>query len=633
MSQVLEINNQERQKAINFCIKNWGWETPPKEVVDRAIVTLRFMEKGLRVGDIITELKLMPASKLEKHIRERAEKKVVTPLIDYIIENDTDSRDFPEHKSNILAYKNGMQYFEDLGISGVRLHDDMNLDDIMKAAQKYKAVLLEIDAKTPALVFSGFNDEYQLYTSEGRVEQLNNPFKTNYPNLIIAVGNTTHVLAALNQDLNKFAKDTGGRELIHNALLRDDSIARRKLAKIHDYVIRNNGTDIHIDPSPFTTTVEVKARFDTILRPLPGDFFFTQEEYQQAKQYLTSQSGAVQNNAILQRPADGRYTYRLSDKTYDVRCAYIPTGQDVSFTDNQVFIRLRLLSQSSGAIDLKRMGVSPTAIKHMTRAVRAESGMSIMVGPTGSGKSTTLFGMVNEHYKIFGESKSRISIEDPVERKVPNINQMQVTDQIKRESENPFLVYLKFLLRFDPDFMVVGEMRDQETVEAGGNYANTGHLVLGTLHANDTIKAVERIVNMLKDQDLRRMIIECLHYIFSQRLVPMLCEHCKQVRDVPEDLYDDLVAHVKRNGNDPELIPRKAAFQSQNGCSNCDNTGFTSKKPVNEVLEITDEVKQLIFSDSPDRLIKLREHRAITLFSETLQLIIDQRASIKELFK
>ena len=95
MSQVLEINTQERQRALSFCVTNWGWESPPKDVVDRAIVTLRFIDKNARVGDIISDLKLMPSSKLERHIRERDAKKISTPLIDYIIENDTDSRDFP----------------------------------------------------------------------------------------------------------------------------------------------------------------------------------------------------------------------------------------------------------------------------------------------------------------------------------------------------------------------------------------------------------------------------------------------------------------------------------------------------------------------------------------------------------
>lgn len=633
MNNIVEMKTGEKDKAFEFCVNSWGWDAPPAHIVERAILTLRFAEQKARVGEIITQLKLMPATKLERLIRERESKGVLTPIVDYIIENDTDSRDFPEHKSNILAYKNCIQYFEDLNINGLRLHDDMSKDDILKAAKKYSAALFEIDAKTPVLVFSSFGDEYQRYISEGRLDENTNPFKTNYPNLILAAGNATQVIAAINQDITSANYDSGGRELVHNSLLKDENAARKKLAKIHDYVIRNNGTDIHISPDPTSSEVAVEARIDTVLRPLPRELFLNQDEYQQVKQFLTSQSGAVQNNAILQTPADGRYSYRLSDKTYDVRCSFVPTGQDVSFTDNKLYIRLRLLSQSSGAIELKEIGVSDLTIRHMIRAVRAESGMSLMVGPTGSGKSTSLLGMINEHVKIFGSAKSRLSIEDPVERQVPGIHQIQLTEKIKKDHDNPFLVYLKFYLRADPDVILVGEMRDQETVEAGGNFANTGHLVLSTLHANDTIKAIERIVNMLKDIDLRRMIIDCLNYVFSQRLVPILCDNCKYIEDIPSDLMDDLISHVKRYGNDPSVLPKQSAFQSHAGCQVCNYKGIVSKKPVNEVLEITDAVKQLIFSDQPDRLIKLREHRATTLYKETLQLLLDKKASVKELFK
>jgi type II secretory ATPase GspE/PulE/Tfp pilus assembly ATPase PilB-like protein len=633
MTAVTELETKEMAKASQFCKAQWGWQSPPKAIRDRAINTIRFSDNNFRVGEIISYLKLMPASKVERLAAQRQASGVQTPLIDYIIENETDTKDFPEHKSSILAYRYSLQYFEDLNISGLYLHPDMDDTEVRDAAKKFKAALFLIESETPVLVFSSISDEYQQYMSEGKAEQLRNPFKTRYPDLKVAAANSVQVMAAIDGDTQARAGESQGREIWHNELRRSGLSSHEKLANIHHFVSRYNGTDIHIEPVATLSEVPVFGRFDTILRKLDKTFWFTAEEYQQIKQYLTSLSGAVQNNAVLQRPADGRYTYRFSDQSVDVRCSFIPTGQDTTFSNNNIYIRLRLLRQAVGAIELQQYGLSPVAIKHMIRAIRAESGMSLMVGPTGSGKSTSLFGMVNEHYKIFKDSKSRISIEDPVERKVPNVTQIQISEQIKSEGGNPFLAYLKFLLRFDPDFMVIGEMRDAETVEAGGNYANTGHIVLGTLHANDTITAIERIVNLLKDDDLRRMIISTMHYIFSQRLVPILCEHCKITKDIEQDLYEDIVAHVQRSGNNADTIPTHGCFQSEAGCAKCDHTGVMGKQPISEVLEITDEVKRIVFSSDPEKLIKLRTHREITLFDEAMKLILSKKASVKELFK
>lgn len=632
MTNVATLDTPELESARNYCKQNWGWSNPPQEILNRAIITLRFKAANARVGDIILQLNLMPATKIDKLAKEKKDAKSATPLIDYIIENDSESKDFPEYKSTILAYRHEMMYFDNLDIDGLRIHPDMNSPQILEVARKFKAALYLIEGSTPVLVFAGFDETYQNYNTEGKAEQLRNIFKTNYPDLKIAAGNSSQILAVLDEDA-LLLSGSEGSELRHIELVNSESSAHRKLSQIHDFVIRLGGTDYHIEPMHHLSDVPVFGRFDTVLKKLDKKYWFSAEEYQQIKLFLTAKSGAVQNNAVLQKPADGRYTYKMNDKSVDVRCSFIPTGMGTTLTNNMIYIRCRILTQTIGAIDLKKFGLSDIAIKHMIRAVRAESGMSIMVGPTGSGKSTTLFGMVNEHYKIHGETKSRVSVEDPVERKVPNVSQIQLTEAIKSEDGNPFLAYLKHLLRFDPDFLVVGEMRDAETVEAGGNYANTGHIVLGTLHANNTIIAIERIINMLKDDNMRRMIIDSTHYIFSQRLIPILCPECKTIGHINDELYNDLVSHVKRSGNDDSLIPREAAFQSENGCKNCGYSGVISKKPVNEVLELTDEVKHIVFSNDPDKTVKLRPHRAITVFDETLQLINEKSASIKELFK
>lgn len=622
----------EHVEAVEFCRKNWGWQNPSADLINRAIMTRRFAKENARVGDIVASLGLLPRTRIDALAEQKRSAGDSKPLLDYIIDNDHESKKLPDHKASILAFKEQLQYFDSVFMNDLSVHDDMSDDAVLSAAENFKAVLMLIEGSVPVLVFSALNDEYTRFITEGRLEQLKNVFKVRYPDLLIAAGNSNQVLGILNGDRKGKASDKG-RTIMHSALLGDSDNAKRKFAKIFDYVVRNKGTDIHINPDNISDTTEVYARFNTVLRPVPGELFLTEPEYQVLKQYLTAQSGAVENNAVLQEPSDGRFSYRIGNTEIDVRCSYIPTGQDTSFSDNQLYIRLRLFPGAVGVIELEKYGVSPAAYKHFVRAMRPESGMSLMVGPTGSGKSTTLFGMANEHVKMHGDGKSRISVEDPVERKIPKLNQIQISDAVKKKYENPFLHYLKHLVRFDPDFIILGEVRDSETVEAAGNYANTGHMVLGTLHANDTIVAVDRITNMLKVADLRRMIIDSIHYIFSQRLLPILCDHCKIIGDVEQDLLDDARNFAKKNGNNPDDIPTRAAFKNEAGCQHCDYTGITSKTPVNEVLEFTDEVRTLIFSDRADKTIQLRKHRALTLYQETLPLILKHSVSFQELFK
>lgn len=634
MNTVVQLESKLRTEALEYCTSQWGWFSPPESIVTRALRTLRYKAEDYRVGDIIADLKLLPSSRIEKLEAERKSLESAVPLLDYIIQNDTTVRDFPSQKPDILAYRNEIQYFEDIhGFDNrLRIHPDMGQPDVSSAAYGYKAVLMLIDDLTPVLVFSEIGDDYERFVAQGRFDQANNPLRRRYVKLVLAVGKLSQIMTLLRGNYEVDEK-LMGRSIVHIALALDESSARKKVAAIHDYAVRNKATDIHISPE-FSSGALVEVRINTNLTKCPAELQLTNDDYQQVKSYLINVSGAVVNSQLLQRPADGSYTYRMPNRNLDARCVFIPMGQDLTVQGNNVLIRIRLLEQTSGEpVELTEMRVSPEAIRHFKRAVRSESGMSLMVGPTGSGKSTSQHGMVNEHFRIFGGSKSRIAIEDPVERRVPNLHQVQVTELLKREFKNPYLELLRYFLRGDPDFLMLGEIRDTETMEAAGYYSNTGHLVLGTLHANDSVKAIERIVTMLERQDVKEMIIDSLQYIFAQRLIAELCPYCKEQITIDGELKADLVSHVERGGFSGNSLPATAYVQAESGCKKCGNSGVSGPIPVNEVLEITDEVKEIIFSNAPDKKRQLRLRRSMTLHEEILKLVIAGKASVKDLFK
>lgn len=280
-------------------------------------------------------------------------------------------------------------------------------------------------------------------------------------------------------------------------------------------------------------------------------------------------------------PQDGRFRMRVKAHDIDVRISTMPVQHGES-------VVMRLLDQSAGLLSLDDVGMPPEILAKFRRQLRRPHGLIMVTGPTGSGKTTTLYGALSE---LNTASNKIITVEDPVEYRLPRISQVQINAKIGLT----FASVLRATLRQDPDIILVGEMRDQETMEIGMRGALTGHLVLSTLHTNDAISSALRLMDMGAPGYL---VAAALRTVIAQRLVRKICPYCKEVHELEpsEKTYIDMVIGEGSSN---------AVFKRGRGCQSCNFTGYAGRVGVFEVLELSVPMMDALRSNDTERFSKV----------------------------
>jgi len=271
-------------------------------------------------------------------------------------------------------------------------------------------------------------------------------------------------------------------------------------------------------------------------------------------------------------PQDGRVGLRIEDRSIDVRIVTLPSVHGES-------VVMRILDKSSIAIDLEKLGMAPAEQERFEKAIHQAYGAVLVTGPTGSGKSTSLYGALGV---INTPEKNIITIEDPVERQVDGVTQVQVNPKAGLTFANG----LRSMMRADPDIIMVGEIRDRESAQIAVESALTGHLVLSTLHTNDAASALTRLVEMGIEPFLVASAIDC---VVAQRLARKLCQHCKSRQIISSDV---LRANGIRSQFDME------AYSAQ-GCPRCNYSGYKGRIGLYEVLSVSEEIRTLALARAP----------------------------------
>jgi general secretion pathway protein E len=279
------------------------------------------------------------------------------------------------------------------------------------------------------------------------------------------------------------------------------------------------------------------------------------------------------NIAEKRLPQDGRARLRIADRDYDIRVATMPTIHGES-------IAIRFLSATTQAPEIARLGLSEDSLAQLRREISHAHGMIVVTGPTGSGKTTTLAAALGQ---LNDPARKIVTIEDPVEYQIEGVNQIQVHPEIGLS----FARTLRSLLRFDPDIIMIGEMRDGETAGIGVNAALTGHLVLTTLHTNSAAGAIVRLLDLGVQAYLIASTLRC---VVAQRLVRKLCTHCREPFEVPPELLADFSERALSRGADTLRLWRAT------GCSYCGGSGYSGRAAVFELLTIDDTIRRLIKS-------------------------------------
>ncbi len=347
-----------------------------------------------------------------------------------------------------------------------------------------------------------------------------------------------------------------------------DAPVVRLLRTLFEDAVQMKASDIHIEPDE--GVVRIRQRIDGLLNE---QVMKEQRIASALVMRLKIMSGLDISEKRL--PQDGRFNIRVKNHNIDVRVSTMP----VQYGESVV---MRLLDQSAGVSHLEASGMPPEMLERFRRLLQRPFGLVLVTGPTGSGKTTTLYGGLSE---LNSPEKKIITVEDPVEYRLPRINQVQVNAKI----DLSFARVLRAALRQDPDIVLIGEMRDQETAEIGLRAALTGHLVLSTLHTNDALTSAMRLIDMGAEPFL---VASSLNAVLAQRLVRKVCENC--MHDHQPDAQQ--LAWLEALHGD-SLAGR--TFKQGSGCHQCHNTGYLGRIGVFELLELDDAMVSALRRNDP----------------------------------
>lgn len=365
--------------------------------------------------------------------------------------------------------------------------------------------------------------------------------------------------------------------------------------------IRSRASDVHIEPTEKNCVV--RGRIDGKLAEI---FIFEKDIYPP----LASRLKLLANLDIAERrkPQDGRFSSNIGDREYDFRISTLPILYGES-------IVMRILDKEKALVRLEDAGMDSLSYNKLLKGLKEPFGIILVTGPTGSGKTTTLYGALNELRNV--EDKV-ITVEDPVEYRMNLIQQVQVNPKIGLT----FSVALRSILRQDPDKIMIGEIRDQETLEIAIKAALTGHLVISTLHTNDSISAIPRMVDMGIENYL---ISGALVAIQAQRLVRKICTKCRVIEKIPASIIESI----------SEFLPQNYIFYKGYGCKECNDTGYMGREMICEVLNITDKLSSLIAKGaSKEALLQQAiDEGFIGIFENGIQKALDGVTSIEEVLR
>ena len=416
----------------------------------------------------------------------------------------------------------------------------------------------------------------------------------NYGDVLSELGNEEMEVIQSDEELDLKALEKATEEApvvkLVNALLTD--------------AIKKRASDIHIEP--YERVLRVRFRIDGVLYEI-------MQPPVKLRSAIISRIKVMASLDIAERrlPQDGRIKVKIGQgREMDLRVSTLPT----LFGEKVV---MRLLDKGGVQLDLKTLGFEPESLDKFEDAIRRPYGMILVTGPTGSGKTTTLYSALSELNKI---TTNISTAEDPVEYNLVGINQLQVHEDIGLN----FASALRAFLRQDPDVIMVGEIRDFETAEIAVKSALTGHLVLSTVHTNDAPSTVNRMLNMGIEPFL---IASSVNLIMAQRLARVVCPKCREPHEIPASVMIDLGV--------PEDQAKPITSYTGRGCQNCGNTGFRGRTALYEVMTMTDELRELILSGASSTELK-RQAMADgmkTLRQSGVEKIVEGLTTVEEVMR
>lgn len=551
----------------------------------------------VRLGEILIQQKLVNQEQLQFALEQQ--QRNGRKLGHIFVENKFVTE---EQISQALSKQLGIPYF-DLKFFNVKPELVRLLPE--SQARRYRAIVLE-ERNDGLLVGMAFPTDLFAY------DELARQLKVN---IEIAIVNEEDLLQTIDRVYRRTDEISGlARELeaeIGDAIVdfgllgasagSEEAPIVKLLQSVFDDAIQVRASDIHIEPQE--ERLQIRFRIDGVLH------LQTEADIKIASALALRLKLMSELDISEKRlPQDGRFVIKVRQQQIDVRISTMPTQHGES-------VVMRLLRQSGNTLSLDSIGMPDAMIRKLRSIIARPNGLVLVTGPTGSGKTTTLYGALAE---INSVERKIITVEDPVEYRLPGINQVQINEKI----DLTFARVLRSSLRQDPDVILVGEMRDQETAQIGMRAALTGHLVLTTLHTNDAITTPVRLMDMGVP---RYMVASSLQAVLAQRLVRLICRTCMEKYEPPS---------IEREWLRTELgdAAESQTCMRGRGCMHCNGTGYSGRTGVYEMLDMTKSVSESISQHEPGefRRVAEAEMAGYTLRRHAVDLVRSGKTTVSE---
>ena len=556
--------------------------------------------KKIRIGDLLVENRLISQAQLEAALVEqkRSGRKLGRVLVEHGFVDEYELL-------TLLARQ--------LEIPFVDLRHQRVDPDVVRLipeiqARRYRAIAL---AEHDEVLQVGMADPTDLFAFDELARTLKRPLDlavVSEPELLRTFDTVYRRTSEISGFAAELKTELSARDTDLGEFGQSEEISEAPVVKLiqslFEDALQMRASDIHIEPDE--SVLRVRQRVDGRLH----------EQVMNEKRIapalvLRLKLMAGLDIAEKRLPQDGRFSIKVKGHNLDVRMSTMPLQHGEG-------VVMRLLDQSAGRYELAQLGMAPRVRASFERVIRQPHGMVLVTGPTGSGKTTTLYAALNELNRP--ESKI-ITVEDPVEYRLARINQVQVNAEIGLT----FARVLRTVLRQDPDIVLVGEMRDEETADIGVRAAMTGHLVLSTLHTNDAVSTVNRLLDMGARGYL---LASALRAVIAQRLVRRVCENCAETREAAGAERAWLHSILGRK-------PVAASFRMGRGCSFCADTGYQGRIGVYELLEMDEELADTLARESSADFVRIARERlaGASLLHAGLELAFAGITSLEEVMR
>jgi general secretion pathway protein E len=512
------------------------------EQLDEAV--RRQEESGGRLADVLVELGFVS----EDEILDACAKQLALPVRTAIRPEEVDEQ-LVERVPITFAKSHGLLPVsrDERGAVHVLVSDPFDTDPLDDLRLLFEGADIEAELASRRTILAAINQVYDR-----------------------SVGSATDLVEDVADDLEAIASEisTEPQDLLDSA---DEAPIIRLVNSLLQQAVKERASDVHIEP--FEKEIRVRFRIDDILyeplKPLPKALMASIVSRIKVMGHL--------NIAEKRLPQDGRILLKIAGRDYDVRLSTLPVAHGER-------VVMRLLPRSSELLNLETLGFDERQLATWERLIARPNGIVLVTGPTGSGKTTTLYGALS---RINGTDKNIITIEEPVEIQLPGVGQIEVSHKIGLD----FAMGLRHILRQNPDVILVGEIRDLETAEIAIQASLTGHLVFSTLHTNDAPSAITRLVDMGVEPYL---VGSSLVAVLAQRLVRVLCLECRE----PVDATPAQLAEIGIQASGPTRVWRPK------GCPRCNHTGYRGRIGIFELMVVDDDIRAMVSQNIDAKTIK-----------------------------